>query len=135
LSQKYRLLLSLKAESDRVLDRMRKDGKIGKGYDAAVTLGVGAELAKELAHFGTPEELARELPEVLNVSAAAIDASSDHGALQEFEPATDVKGLFVKVAESAEQPCVRCFRRTGDVGSVKEHTHLCARCAGVVGIN
>jgi isoleucyl-tRNA synthetase len=133
LDSKYRLLLRLKAESDRVLDRMRKEGKIGKGYDAAVTLGVSAELAKELAHFGTPEELAVELPEVLNVSAAAIDATSDHGALQEFEPATDVKGLFVKVTESAEQPCVRCFRRTGDVGSIKEHAHLCARCTGVVG--
>lgn len=132
LDKRYKLLFRLKAESDRVLDRLRKEKVIGKGYDANVTLGCNAALMSELAQHGTPEQLQAELPELLNVSKLLLDAQSDHGALQEFEPATDVQGLWVKVVASAEQACVRCFRRTGDVGSVKEHAFLCARCAEVV---
>ncbi|MCA8920064.1 MAG: class I tRNA ligase family protein, partial [Planctomycetes bacterium] len=133
LDSRYKLLFRLKAESDRVLDRMRKEKVIGKGYDANVTLGLNAALLKELAQFGTPDALQAELPELLNVSQVVLDGESDHAALQEFEPATDVQGLWVKVVASAEQACVRCYRRTGDVGSVSEHEYLCARCAGVVG--
>ena len=92
-----------------------------------------AALLEELAQWGTPEQLQPELPVLLNVSQVVLDGESDHAALQEFEPATDVQGLWVKVVASAEQACVRCYRRTGDVGSVKEHEYLCARCAGVVG--
>ncbi len=130
LDSKFRVLLQVKAETDRVLDRMRKEKKIGKGYDTQVVLGAVA--GEMFAPLGTPEQLATLLPEMLNVSAVAIDVSSDHAALQEFEPATDVKGLWLKVVESAETACVRCFRRTGDVGSIVEHEHLCARCANVV---
>lgn len=133
LERRYKLMFRIKAESDRVLDRLRKEKVIGKGYDANVTLGVGGELLKDLAQFGTPEQLQQELPEILNVSQISLDGEGDHAALQEFEPATDVPGLWVKVEASAEQACVRCFRRTGDVGSVKQHEFLCGRCAGVVG--
>ncbi|MCA8916745.1 MAG: isoleucine--tRNA ligase [Planctomycetes bacterium] len=133
LDKRFKLMFRMKAESDRVLDRLRKEKVIGKGYDANVTLGLGTDLMKELANYGTPEQLQAELPGLLNVSKVALDAASDHAALQEFEPATDVQGLWVKVEASAEQACVRCFRRTGDVGSVKEHEFLCTRCAGVVG--
>jgi isoleucyl-tRNA synthetase len=132
LDARFALLFKLKAESDRVLDRMRKEKTIGKGYDTSVTLGVSAALARQLATFGAPEQLEPELAEVLNVSSVHLDAESDHAALQEFEPATDVQGLFVKVQVSAEEPCLRCYRRTGDVGSVKEHASLCVRCAKVV---
>jgi isoleucyl-tRNA synthetase len=133
LESRFGLLFKLKGESDRVLDRLRKEKVIGKGYDAHVTLGVNAELTKQLAAFGPPEELEPELAETLNVSRVKLDGDSDHAALQEFEPATDVQGLFVRVQALAEPACVRCFRRTGDVGRVKEHEHLCTRCAGVVG--
>ncbi|MBZ0137389.1 MAG: isoleucine--tRNA ligase [Planctomycetes bacterium] len=132
LDSRFGLLFKLKAESDRVLDRLRKEKVIGKGYDAHVTLGVNAELMKQLATFGPPETLEPELAEALNVSRVKLDGASDHAALQEFEPATDVKGLFVKVQALEDTACVRCFRRTGDVGSVKEHAFLCTRCAGVV---
>ena len=133
LDARFRLLFRIKAESDRVLDRLRKEKVIGKGYDANVTLGLNAALLEELAEFGTPEELQGELPGLLNVSQVVLDGESDHAALQEFEPATDVQGLWVKVVASAEHACVRCYRRTGDVGSVKEHEYLCTRCAKVVG--
>lgn len=132
LDSRFGMLFKLKAESDRVLDRLRKEKVIGKGYDAHVTLGVNEELTKQLATFGPPEKLEPELAEVLNVSRVKLDADSDHAALQEFEPATDVKGLFVRVQALEDTACVRCFRRTGDVGSVKEHEFLCTRCAGVV---
>ncbi len=133
LDARYRALLQLKAESDRILDRMRKEKVIGKGYDANVLLGAQGETGTLLAMLGSPEQLEAELPEVLNVSAVKLDAGTDHGALQGFEPATDLKGLSLKVSVSEAKACVRCFRRTGDVGSVREHEHLCVRCAGVVG--
>ncbi|MCF6227488.1 MAG: class I tRNA ligase family protein, partial [Planctomycetes bacterium] len=126
-------LFAIKAEVDRTLDRLRKDKKIGKSYDTNVTLGLDAELSARLAKYASPEGLEQALAEVMNVSRVHLDTESEHGALQEFEPAADVQGLWVKVEISDEEACVRCYRRTGDVGSVSKHPYLCGRCAGVVG--
>ncbi|MBX3459433.1 MAG: isoleucine--tRNA ligase [Planctomycetes bacterium] len=132
LDERFELLLKLKAETDRVLDRLRKEKKVGKGYDTAVSLGANAEGLEWLGKLGTPEHLTSLLPEMLNVSAVGFDPSTDHAALQGYEPAADIRGLWLKVTESAEQDCVRCFRRTGDVGRITAHPHLCTRCASVV---
>jgi isoleucyl-tRNA synthetase len=133
LDARYASLLKLKYESDRVLDRMRKEKRIGKGYDTAVIFGADEALLQELASHGPPETMLPELAELLNVSAVDIEPAGDHSALQAFEPAVDVKGLWLQVTPSAEVACVRCFRRTGDVGTVEGHEHICARCADVVG--
>jgi isoleucyl-tRNA synthetase len=126
LDTRFGLLFKLKAESDRVLDRMRKEKVIGKGYDANVTLGLGESLMKQLATFGPPETLEPELAEVLNVSRVKLDAASDHAALQEFEPAGDVQGLWVKVDRRAEGAIDVPVRE-----SVSLHpSHDRGRCAG-----
>ena len=59
--------------------------------------------------------------------------ASHHAALEGFEPATDVQGLFVRVLTLDDKACVRCYRRTGDVGQAAKHPELCKRCADVVG--
>ncbi|MBK9973413.1 MAG: isoleucine--tRNA ligase [Planctomycetes bacterium] len=133
LDAKYRLLFRIKGESDRVLDRLRKEKVLGKGYDGAVSLATDAALAKDLAQLGSPESLTTELCEVLNVSAVALKLDTNAAQLEGFEPAADVKGLWLRVVTSAETACARCYRRTGDVGSISQHASLCKRCAAVVG--
>ncbi|MCC6573954.1 MAG: isoleucine--tRNA ligase [Planctomycetes bacterium] len=131
LDQSFALAFAAKAEIDRVLDRLRKEGKAGKGYDTIVTLGANAEIAPRLHEFGLPR-----LTELCNVSGVALEAAGDHSALQGYEPADTLKGLWLKVVPSAETACVRCYRRTGDVGKHKHaarHAELCLRCAEVVG--
>jgi isoleucyl-tRNA synthetase len=129
LDRRFATAFKAKAEVDRVLDRMRKEGKVGKGYDTVVSLGAKPELMAELAAMGT------QLAEYFNVSGVALTDAAHHAAAEGYEPATDVPGLFVKVTQSAESPCVRCYRRTGDVGKHKHarHPELCNRCAEVVG--
>jgi len=115
-----------------VLDRMRKEKVVGKGYDTAVVFGADDALMRDLASHAPPEELLPELAELLNVSAVDIEPAADHSAAHGFEPAVYVQGLWLKVSPSAEAACVRCFRRTGDVGTVEGHEHICQRCAEVV---
>ena len=128
LERRFEMVFRVKGEVDRVLDRMRKEGKVGKGYDTAVSLGAKPDLLAELASMG-----AARLCDYFNVSAVELTDASHHAAMEGFEPAADVQGLFVRVASSAQVACVRCYRRTGDVGKVSTHLELCGRCADAVG--
>ncbi len=128
LERRFDLTFKVKAEADRVLDRMRKEGKVGKGYDTIVTLGAKPDLLAELASLGV-----ERLAEYFNVSGVILGDAMHHAAAEGYEPAVDVQGLFVKVVPSADRACVRCYRRTGDVGNSANHPELCERCAAAVG--
>ncbi len=88
LDREFDRVFKVKAEVDRVLDRLRKEKKIGKGYDVRAVLGAKPELMPDLAAQGMGR-----LAEYLNVSGVTLTDASHHSALEGFEPATDVLGL------------------------------------------
>jgi len=122
LERRWELLLAVRSDVARELEKLRAEKKIGSGLDAAVTLYAEGDLLEFLrAH----EAL---LPEVFIVSEAAVA----EGPSPEAVPGTDAAGLGVLVGPSDRAKCTRCWRLLPSVGQAAEHPEICARCASVV---
>ena len=101
------------------LERVRKDGVIGSGLDAEVTLYCDGEL------FETLSQLQDELRFVLITSYAEVKPLADK---KEQSSATDNDSLFIDVVASEHDKCVRCWHHRHDVGQSDKHPELCGRC-------
>lgn len=111
-------IMAVKAAVNKQLETARADGVIGSSLAADVSLFCDGALAQQLNNLGD------ELRFALITSTATIaPLSASEGA-----QATDVDGLEVKVAASAEPKCDRCWHHREDVGSHSEHPDLCGRC-------
>jgi isoleucyl-tRNA synthetase len=118
-------LLAIRETAARVLEGMRKDGKIGSSLDATLTIHADPALAErykqvadELRFFFIVSDLR------LDVGEALVDA-----VLTELEGAN----VWVSAAVSAAPKCVRCWHHREDVGAHAEHPELCGRCVENVG--
>jgi isoleucyl-tRNA synthetase len=122
---RWERLLKVRGDANREIEKLRKDGKIGKSLEAAVTLHTtDPELKALLVGFGPTE-----LGTVLMVSSVTLSDSAGEG----FVAAADTPGLSVKAVPASGPKCVRCWNIRSDVGSVAKHPTLCKRCADVVG--
>ncbi|MBL4744282.1 MAG: isoleucine--tRNA ligase, partial [Cycloclasticus sp.] len=101
------------------LERVRKDGVIGSGLDAEVTLYCDGEL------FETLSQLQDELRFVLITSYAQVKPLADK---KETSSTTDNANLFIDVVASEHKKCVRCWHHRDDVGQSELHSELCSRC-------
>ena len=105
---------------NKALEGVRNAGTIGSGLDADVTLYAEDELAEALGRIGD------ELRFVLITSAAQVRPAAERP--EDATAAEDVSGLWISVARSPHEKCVRCWHRRADVGSSAEHPELCGRC-------
>jgi isoleucyl-tRNA synthetase len=117
----WSLLLSVRQAVSKELEALRVERKIGSPLDAEVRLYCDSGL------YGELEKLGDELRFVLITSAATIHAADERpeGAVSVEE---DETRFWVSVVATSAQKCVRCWHRREDVGSVSEHSELCARC-------
>jgi len=116
-------ILSVRQAVSKELERLRVAGAIGSSLGAEVDLYCADDLRHELAKLGD------ELRFVFISSYARLHS------LQERAPdsvATELPGLFVRVAPSQHPKCVRCWHHRQDVGSDRAHPLLCARCVANV---
>jgi isoleucyl-tRNA synthetase len=113
-------LLSVREAASRVLEGMRKDGKIGSSLDAKLVIHADPAI---VARY---HEVADELRFFFIVS----DLRLDRGAQPEGAVLTELEGADVYVAASvSEAPkCVRCWHHREDVGIHAGHPELCGRC-------
>ncbi|MBM3274470.1 MAG: isoleucine--tRNA ligase, partial [Candidatus Sericytochromatia bacterium] len=102
LAERWRGVLALRGEVNKLLEEARQRKEIGSSADAKAT--VPAALLP-----------ADNLREALNVSQVAIDASG--GA---------------RVAPAPGEKCQRCWLILPSVGHAKGHTDLCERCSDVM---
>ncbi|MGY0218274.1 isoleucine--tRNA ligase [Endozoicomonadaceae bacterium StTr2] len=111
-------VMAAKTAVNKALEDARKEGVIGGGLEAEVTLYASDAVRADL------ELLGDELRFVL------ITSRADLAALEAAENAaeTEVEGLKVAVAKSGYEKCDRCWHRREDVGSNEQHTDLCGRC-------
>ena len=104
---------------NREMEARRAAGDIRGSLDADVALYCEPELLAQL------EVLGDELRFVLITSAARLlpfaDAPGD-------ATATEIDGLRVQVAASANAKCERCWHRRPEVGRISSHPTLCQRC-------
>jgi isoleucyl-tRNA synthetase len=101
------------------LERVRAEGSIGSGLDADVTLYCGGELYEQLV------KLDDELRFILITSYAQVKPLADKTAQAH---ASDNENLFIEVAASDHEKCVRCWHHREDVGTSEDHPEICGRC-------
>ena len=113
-------LLAIRETAARVLEGMRKEGRIGSSLDATLTIHADPEIAERY------KQVADELRFFFIVSDLRLDigeAPAD-AVLTELEGAN----VWVSAEVSAAPKCVRCWHHREDVGSHPEHPEVCGRC-------
>jgi isoleucyl-tRNA synthetase len=118
----WQQLLLVRDEVNRVIESVRKEGKIGASLQAEVTLFAQGELADTL------KRLADELRFVLITSTAKVETS----AAPADAIATAIAGLSVQVHTSTAAKCDRCWHHRHDVGANPAHPLICLRCVSNV---
>jgi isoleucyl-tRNA synthetase len=113
------VLIALKADVARHLERLRAAGDIGAPLEAEVTVYAPAT---QVARF---EALQDELRFLLITSQAHVVATDTPpaSAVPGSEP-----GVWIEVQPSTQPKCVRCWHLRSDVGIDPRHPELCARC-------
>lgn len=111
-------VIEIRGEVNKALEQARRDGVIGGGLAANVTLFVEPAQAELLG------KIEDELRFVLLTSQAKVVA----GEASDKAIATEVAGLSVLVEASTAEKCSRCWHHREDVGAVEEHKELCGRC-------
>ena len=111
-------LLVVKTALNKALEDARKEGTIGGGLEAKVTLFASDELLQKLNLLG------EELRFVLITSEAQLEPLAEAADMAD----TEVEGLKVAVARSGHEKCDRCWHRREDVGQFEAHPTLCGRC-------
>jgi isoleucyl-tRNA synthetase len=114
-------LLATRETAARVLEGMRKDGKIGSSLDATLVIHTDAATLERYRH------VADELRFFFIVSDLRLDAGAApaDAALAELEGGAKA---WVSAAVSGAPKCVRCWHHRDDVGQHAEHPELCGRC-------
>ncbi len=118
-NEKWEVIIQVRDEVSKVLEKLRKDELIGAGLDAEVTLYCDEKNKQHL------ESLGEELRFILITSSAdlgSIDDKPDNAV------ETGIPGLWVKAIRSKHGKCIRCWHHRKDVGKHQEHPELCGRC-------
>ncbi|MGZ5185433.1 MAG: class I tRNA ligase family protein, partial [Caldimonas sp.] len=113
LLARWQRLAGVRAESNRQIEVLRAEGRIGSSLQAEATVKAGPKRLAELAALGD------DLRFVLITSAARVESAGDTADPSEF---------FVHVAPSAATKCERCWHYRDDVGVDPEHPTICGRC-------
>ncbi len=104
------------------LERLRVAGGIGSSLDAEVDLYCGQELFEQLSR------LEDELRFILITSYARVHRDTDRNDDAIHFTLNSNDELWVAVAPSDHEKCVRCWHHREDVGSHAQHPELCGRC-------
>jgi len=107
---------------NKELEALRVAGDIGSGLDAEVDLYCGRELYTLLS------KLEDELRFALITSYARIYLAGSPPAEGQHYTLSSNDELWVAVAASSHNKCVRCWHHREDVGANPEHPQLCGRC-------
>ena len=113
----WALIIKARSAVSKELEILRKNGDIGSGLNAEVSLICEGELKSALDALGD------ELRFALITSAATVTSDDDASATQ-----TELAGLKVSVVPSRHAKCDRCWHQREDIGSNPEHPDLCGRC-------
>jgi isoleucyl-tRNA synthetase len=115
-------VIEVREAVNKELEKLRVAGGIGSSLDAEVDLYCGREIYDQLASLGD------ELRFVLITSYARIHLLETTPEEAEHITLSNNDELWVKVAPSGFDKCVRCWHHREDVGSNNEHPTLCGRC-------
>jgi isoleucyl-tRNA synthetase len=119
LAARYEQLFGVRDAVNRVLERLRQAGSIGRSLDARVEIhAADSALADHLA--------ATDLESLFIVSEVSLSPTPVG------EEVTDRPGLWILAERSGNPRCNRCWARRPTVGQDKEYADLCARCVATL---
>ncbi|MCD6419658.1 MAG: isoleucine--tRNA ligase [Synergistetes bacterium] len=124
LEEKWNRITIVKKAVLKALEIARNKGLVGHSLEAHIQLKVDNKGIFEAVTSVTQ----RELEDVFIVSAVTVGDAID-GEVSYFD---EENGIAVGVLPAEGEKCVRCWRRTPDVGKDDVHPHLCARCVAIV---
>jgi isoleucyl-tRNA synthetase len=133
----WELLMALRIDVARELERLRIGGVIGAPLDAELDVWCVPEqyerlsvLQAELRFFMITSEArvhrVAEKVAVISSEFAQSPAEVPPDAVPVMGMATG--GVWIRVQPSSEPKCVRCWQHRPDVGRSTEHPELCGRC-------
>ena len=123
---KWDTLISVRGDVNGVLEAARGAKRIGKSLEAAVTLTVKDQAAKEAVEAISDMDL-RDLF-IVSSCLIAEDEVQDDAAVT--GTGSNNPGLHISVKEAPGVKCPRCWMHSVDA---QAETGLCPRCAAVVG--
>ena len=123
---KWDTLISVRSDVNGVLEAARSAKRIGKSLEAAVTLTVKDQAAKEAVETISDMDL-RDLF-IVSSCLIAEDETVDEAAVT--GEGSNNPGLHISVKEAPGTKCPRCWMHSVDA---QPETGLCPRCAAVVG--
>ncbi len=115
-------VLEVREAVSKELEQLRVAGGIGSSLDAEVDLYCGREIHDQLARLGD------ELRFVLITSYARLHEAESPPEEGAHYTLSNNDEIWVAVAPSAHDKCVRCWHHREDVGTHEEHSELCGRC-------
>ncbi|NLF40901.1 isoleucine--tRNA ligase [bacterium] len=124
LDAEFKVLQQVRGDVLRELEKMRKQGAIGAGLEAAVDLS-----ADDAALAALLRKHEKDLPAFFIVSAAAVKDDAGPDSVQ----GTDVPALRVHARKAGGMKCARCWNVLESVGADATHSDLCHRCAAIAG--
>jgi isoleucyl-tRNA synthetase len=107
LLAKWRRILAVRAVTQKELEALRQEGKIGSSLEADVTIAATGD------DYAVLSSLGNDLRFVLITSAARVEQGD---------------ALQVAVNKSANTKCDRCWHWRDDVGNDRQHPTICGRC-------
>ena len=113
LLAKWQRIADVRSESNRQMEALRADGKLGSSLQAEVTVKAGPKRLGELLALGD------DLRFVLITSAAHVESAGDTADGNEF---------FVHAVVSDATKCERCWHYRRDVGIDPARPTICGRC-------
>jgi isoleucyl-tRNA synthetase len=128
LRRDWNLLLRVRSDVARELEKLRAAGTIGAPLEAEIDLWCDIATGEKLAAFGP------ELRFLLITSEARVHVGAPAAASTAAVPgATLGEAVRIEARRSLATKCVRCWHYRADVGSHAEHPELCGRCIENIG--
>ncbi len=118
----WTLVMEVRDVVSKRLEELRTVGEIGSSLDAEVDLYCGREIYEKLA------KLEDELRFVLISSYARIQLVEIPPENAKHITLSTNDEIWIDVAASGHDKCIRCWHHREDVGSIPEHPEICSRC-------
>ncbi len=123
--QRWKMLVKIRSDITRALEKARAAKSIGHPLEAEVLVAGDADLADFLEQ---QQPILQEIAMVSTLRVVLPDAIP--AAAMTIEP--EVDGLRVAVQSAAGEKCERCWIRSTSVGTFTDHPSICGRCHDVV---
>ncbi len=111
-------IITLRNAVNKEIEQLRNQNKLGAGLEAEITI-YAQENWQNILNAVQPE-----LHFILITSKTSVKPLEQAGTTS----VSEIPGVAIAIQASTNSKCIRCWHRTPEVGTHKEHPQLCTRC-------